>query len=538
MRADELLKTARRDEVWTKYCGFLDLNIKDFMDIQKRLLMEQVNFLRESNCDITKKFIKKSKIESLEDFRKAVPVTTYEDYEEFLSEQRDDVLPRKPVLWAHTSGRSGQMKWVPYTKEAYKSLGERVLAGVILSAARWKGDVRIDSNDTLVYNTPPRPYISGVSLRALADQFNFRFIPPLEETEALDFKDRIELGFQTGLVTGIDILGSLAVVLVKMGQRFAEGAQTTKISAQMLRPRAMVRMIRGWIRSKIERRSMLPKDLWRVKSIPSGGMDISIYRDKIEHYWGVTPFEQYGSTEEGAIATQTWNKKGMTFFPDAAFLEFIPEEEWSKWRRNRAYVPETVLFDEVEPEKRYELVITNFFGKPLVRYRMHDVVKFTALTDEETGIQLPQMTFVGRSNDFIDLAGFTGLIDEKMVWQSIADTGIGYEEWAVRKESIENKVVLHLYIEPTDHVPKEIIRRNVNDNLKKANRFYSDYEDLIEEPPLVVTTLNPGAFGALMAERSAQGADLAHLKPPHMNPSDEDIELLLTKSLAAKLEGN
>jgi phenylacetate-coenzyme A ligase PaaK-like adenylate-forming protein len=537
MNANELLKAGRRDEVWTKYCGFLDLDLSGFMEIQRRLLMEQVNFLLGSDCAITRKFIEGGPIESVADFRKAVPVTTYEDYEEFLAEQRDEVLPRKPIVWAHTSGRSGKMKWVPYTKEAYESLGERVLAGVILSAARWKGDVRIDSRDTLVYNTPPRPYISGVTLRALADHFDFDFIPPLDETEGMDFQERIARGFDVGLVTGIDILGSLAVVLVKMGQRFAEGARTTKLSAHMLHPKALFRMVRGWLRAKLEGRAMLPKDLWRLKSIPSGGMDTSIYREKIEYYWGVAPFEQYGSTEEGAIATQAWNKKGMTFFPDAAFLEFLPEEEWAKIRLDPAYIPQTRLLDEVEPGKRYELVISNFFGKPLLRYRMHDVVKFTALEDSETGVKLPQMVFVGRSSDFIDLAGYTGLLDEKLVWQSILDTEIAYEEWAVRKEMIDEKVVLHLYIETVERVPAETIRERVNANLKAANKSYADYEKLIEDSPIIVSVIERGSFGAFMKEKAARGADMAHLKPPHMNPSDEDVRLLLEKSAAIGAAG-
>ncbi len=44
------------------------------------------------------KIHKNNNIRSLKEFRKSVPVTTYEDYEEFLGEQRDDVLPREPVL--------------------------------------------------------------------------------------------------------------------------------------------------------------------------------------------------------------------------------------------------------------------------------------------------------------------------------------------------------------------------------------------------------------------------------------------------------
>jgi hypothetical protein len=416
---------------------------------------------------------------------------------------------------------------VPYTQQAYVRLGERVLAGVILAAARWKGDVRLDKNDVLVYNTPPRPYISGVALRALAEQFGFQFVPSLEETEDMTFQERIEKGFQTALITGIDILGSLSVVLVKMGERFAEGARTTQLSAQMLHPKASARLLRGLIRSKIEGRSMLPKDLWKLKALPSGGMDTSIYKDKITYYWGIAPYEQYGSTEEGSIATQAWNKKAMTFFPDGAFLEFVPEDEWDEWRREPAYQPHSVLLNEVEPNKRYEVVLTNFYGKPLLRYRMHDVIEFTSLQDEETGIKLPQMVFVGRTSDFIDLAGFTGLIDEKTAWQAIVNSGIRYEEWAMRKEHVDGRAILHLYIEPAEPIDKETVQTQVNENLKGLNPFYADYEAMIDAQPLEVTVLHAGSFQAYMKEKQDAGADPAHLKPAHMNASDEDIRLLL-----------
>jgi hypothetical protein len=520
----ELLRQGRKDEIWTKYCGFLDLGLDEFTEIQERLLMEQIALLSES--EIGRRFMEKAPT-SVEEFRRMVPITTYEDYEPYLDEKREDVLPQEPYLWAHTSGRSGSLKWVPYTEQAYMRLGERVLAGVILAAARWRGDFYLEENDILVYNTPPRPYISGVALRALAEQFSFQFIPPLEETEEMSFQDRIESGFQTAMVTGIDVLGSLSVVLVKMGESFAEGARTTKLSAQMLHPKAATRLVGGWLRSKIERRSMLPKDLWTVKAIPSGGMDTSIYKDKIAYYWGIEPYEQYGSTEEGAVATQAWNKKGMTFFPDGAFLEFVPEEEWTNWRRDPTYAPRTVLLNEVEPNKRYEVILTNFYGKPLLRYRMHDVIEFPSLQDEETGINLPQMVFVGRTSDLIDLAGFTGLIDEKMVWQAVINTGIRYEEWAMRKEYVQGAPILHLYIELRESVDKETAQVRIHEELKELNSFYADYESMIGVRPLEVTILPSGAFRAYMVKKQAAGADPAHLKPPHMNASDKDINFLL-----------
>jgi len=44
--------------------------------------------------------------------------------------------------------------------------------------------------------------------------------------------------------------------------------------------------------------------------------------------------------------------------------------------------------------------------------------------------------------------------------------------------------------------------------------------------PLEVTLLPQGAFSSYIAQRQAEGADLGHLKPPHINPSDEVLSLL------------
>jgi len=526
--ATELLRQGRKSQMWNKYCGFLDLNIDEFMQIQERLLMEEIHLI--SRHAIGRHFFGDRLPASIAEFRRRVPVTTYDDFQPFLAENQDDYPD--VCAWAHTSGRSGQVKWVPYTQAAYIRFGEDMLAQVIMGAAREKGDVRIEEGDKLVYNTPPRPYISGVALRAIADQFNFTFIPSLEETEGMDFQERITKSFDIGLDTGIDVLGSIASVLVKMGERFSENAQSVKITRSMIRPRVIYRLLRGFLRSKIQRRPLLPRDLWNVKAIPAGGSDTELYRDKIAYYWGVQPINGYACTEGGVLAVQAWNKKYSTFFPGSNFFEFIPMEEWAKWRSDPAYMPQTVLLNEVEPKKRYEVVITNFYGKPLLRYRTYDIVEFPVLEDTEAGIHLPQMTFVGRSPDFIDIAGFVGLLDERMVWQAIINTGIKYTEWAVRKEIVADEPVLRLYLETPEILDSEMVHEKIHTALKELNHDFADYESMIEKRALEVVLLMPGSYHAYTAERMAAGADLARLKPPHMNPSDEIIHTLTKHSQA------
>ena len=51
----DLLAKGRLDEIWEKYCGFFDLRISDYMDIQKELLLEQIQRL--GNCELGRKLL-------------------------------------------------------------------------------------------------------------------------------------------------------------------------------------------------------------------------------------------------------------------------------------------------------------------------------------------------------------------------------------------------------------------------------------------------------------------------------------------------
>ena len=57
-----------------------------------------------------------------------------------LSEKREDVLPEKPYVWCHTTGKTGTYKWAPYTKKMYRVMGGITLAGLIFATSRKKGN--------------------------------------------------------------------------------------------------------------------------------------------------------------------------------------------------------------------------------------------------------------------------------------------------------------------------------------------------------------------------------------------------------------
>lgn len=523
----ELLKQERKREIWTKFCGYLDLSIDEFMKIQERLLIEQMNLLHKS--PIGKKLLGKEPPSSVEEFRLRIPLTTYEDYVEELKDQKTDNLPKGSYSWAHTSGRSGEFthKWVPYTKRMYDRLGEVAVGAMLLASCSKKGDVKIEPGDIVLLATAPPPYVSGLLSHSTEEQAAFRFVPSLDVGEKMQFADRINEGFSLAMGTGLDYFYGLASVLAKIGERFEQGSGKIELSLRLFKPSTLIRLIKGMIVSKINQRRMLPKDIWNLKGIMTGGTDTVIYRDKIHHYWGKKPLEGYACTEGGTMAMQCWNYQGMTFFPDNDFLEFIPFDEHNKNRENSQYQPKTKLLNELKPGI-YELVFTNLLGGVFTRYRVGDLFEVISLRDDELNIDLPQVRFYSRSNDLIDLGGFTRL-NERSIWQSIEASGVAYEDWIARKEKDDGELLLHLYIEfkQSDNHTTDEVKNSVHESLKQIVPEYADMEKMFGGINLRVTKLSPGTWARYMEEQQKAGADLAHTKPAHIQPSDSDVGRLL-----------
>ncbi|HSM24495.1 MAG TPA: GH3 auxin-responsive promoter family protein [Anaerolineaceae bacterium] len=523
----ELLRQGKKEEIWTKLCGHLDLNIDEYMEIQERLLFEQIDYLK--NSVIGKALLGEKVPTTIEEFCNVVPLTTYKDYDPFLKDQKSDVLPFEPYGWARTSGRSGEYpwKWAPYTKQMFDQLGNGSLSAILMSSATRKGEVNIDPHNVLLLGTAPRPYMSGYLSLSVEEQSGFRFVPPLAEGEAMDFGERISAGFQQGMITGLDYFYGLASILAKIGERFETGGGSTKFSAGMLRPSVLLRLIKGFINAKAGKRKLLPKDIWKMKGVLTGGTDTDIFRKKIEYYWGKQPLEGYACTEGGIFAFQSWSYKGMTLLPDSNFYEFIPYEDHIKGRIDSTYKPKTVLFRDLVPGI-YEVVFTNLLGGVFTRYRIGDLIEVTSMRDEELEINLPQIRFYSRCDDIIDLAGLIRLT-EKSIWLVIEASGVKYVDWIARKEEKDGKPILHLYLElpEGDTTSTSEIEEILRSKFREKHNEFSDFEKMLGEENFVVTRLRDGGFANYMDEQRKAGADLAHIKPTHMQAPEKVIKRLL-----------
>ena len=524
----ELLREGRHEELWQKCCGFIDLSMDQFMTIQKRLLLEQIELL--NRCELGKKVMRGARPRTVEEFRALVPITTYADYDPYLPQQIEDALPMKPMFWQRTSGRSEEFtfKWVPVTRRMYEELDEVLLAVLIIASCKGRGDIVLEEHDKFLYAMAPPPYASGCWGRRAAEWGIFDFLPHIEKAEKMEFEERMREGFGLALTGGVDILFAITGLLIMMADQFGQGGGLERLRPLLGKPSALIRILKALIISKLARRSLLPKDIWSLKVLLAFGTDTAVYREKLRDMWGRNPLDVYGSTETLMTAMHLWDYKDMTFFPQINFLEFVPEEQYRRFAVDHNYQPSTFLLDEVELNTKYGLVISNFYGGAYTRYFMGDIIKVTTLHNKELGVCIPQMIFDSRVEGLVELAGFVRLT-ERIVWQAIEDSGLLYQDWIATKDIREGKDIMNVYIEPKGDNDIESYQAiySINERLKHLETYYSEYVAVLEKPPLQIIPIPRGAFQAYMLEQRSAGADLAHIKPPHMNPSNGIVEFLL-----------
>ena len=132
-------------------------------------------------------------------------------------------------------------------------------------------------------------------------------------------------------------------------------------------------------------------------------------------------------------------------------------------------------------------------------------------------------------DDIIDAGGFFGLT-EKVIWQAVSNTAIPYVDWAAREEQKEDRSFLHVYLELKGDIKlaEDSIARAIYAELQKMDEgfIYANVRPVPDNVPVIISLLPKGAFENHINLRRSQGADLAHLKPRHINPSDKELVIL------------
>lgn len=503
MNFEKKLKSESGNAIWQEYCGFLDLTMEEYMEIQYRLLNEQIDLL--SRCGLGQRFLKGRYPKNADEFRQMVPLTTYEDYADILLLKRTDMLPAPPVVWLQTTWESGSKpeKWAPYSEDMLKIYKTNIIAAMILSTSDEKGKFHVRPGYKALYALAPMPYATGLFPDLIDSEIKMHFLPPLKEARKLSFSQQSKEGFKLGLFQGMDMFFGMSGIIHRISQSFDLTSGGGSISLKKLfkmSPVMLYRLLRAKYISKRDNTPILPKDLFRLQGFVCVGTDTELYKSDLEKAWGRRPLEVMGGTEPSCMATETWSKNGLAFFPDACFYEFIPEHEMMKNLDDPSYQPRTYLMDELSANENYELVITVLKGGSFLRYRPGDVYRCVRLKNPEDGLDFPQFQYMDRVPTVIDIAGFTR-ITEGSIDRVIKMSGIDVSDWfALKKYDDDKRSYMQLYIELSGESEKTSIASSkvLGEHLSIYFKYYDDdYEDLkkmLGIDPMTVTVLPRGTM--------------------------------------------
>lgn len=528
MNLKEKLKNEQYNEIWKEYCGFLDLTMDEYMKIQKRLMEEQIRLW--SGCALGQHILKGKKPQTIEEFRRMVPLTTYEDYADILLQKRKETLPGNPIIWIQTTWEGGKhpIKVAPYTRSMLDTYRSNVVACLILSTSSEKGKFHVEETDKILYGLAPLPFATGLFPLALNEDIDIKFLPAVKDAVDMSFSERNKLGFKMAMQKDVEFffgLGSVAYAVSQSLSSMSGKSGTSLASLLKCKPRMIWRMLRAKSKCKQENRALKPKDLFHLKGFMVAGTDNQCYKDDLEELWGVRPMELFAGTEPSIIGTETWTRNGMYFFPDTCFYEFIAERDMLRNYEDPSYEPPTCLMDEVVPGEKYELVLSVLKGGAFARYRVGDMYRCVGLENREDQTVIPRFEYIDRVPWIIDIAGFTR-ISENGIKSVIELSGQPVTDWVALKEyNKEKRPYLHLYIEVErtalihQAMSTEILKELLTTYFKYIDQDYRDLKKILGMDPLTVTILRCGTFEAY-AEKNGR-------KPRHMNPPYYELAELL-----------
>ncbi len=529
MNMDQMLRNKQYKEIWQRYCGFLDYSIEEYMEIQNRLLMEQIDMY--ADCELGQHIMKGQHPKSPDEFRRMVPLTTYDDYADFLLPKNKDVLPSEPVVWIQTTWEGGKapVKVAPYTQTMISHHRDICLTCIILATSHARGHFDLKPGMNFLNGMAPLPYLTGLLPYSIQGEYSVNFMPSIDEGNSMSFGERNKAGFKLGMQKGIDLFYGLSSVIVKMGESFVEGSSNGGTSDLMgFEMKMLGKFAKAKINSKLKKEPIYPKDVFDLKGFVCAGTDSTHFKEKIENYWGVKPLEIFGGTEATAIGAESWSKDGIIMFPNICFYEFIPLGEYYKNLEDPSYVPKTYLMDELKEDEYYEIVITTLKGGAFARYRIGDIFKCEVLKKEADKIYLPHFRYVDRVDPIIDLAGFTR-ITETTISTVIMLSKLNITNWFAHKKYDELKrpyVALYIELGISDKgqglEDPQLIKEQLEIYFKYVDHDYKSLQKMIGIEPLQVHLLPSGTIQSY--------TDTLSHKMAKVNPSHFDIVEVLNRA--------
>ena len=488
-------------------------------------------------------------INSAKEYMTSVPLSEYEDYEEYIEEiikgKENPISVREVNHFAKSSGSAGNPKKVPMCLAGTDMFADYTLNLCFASMDRdlgksWKKSRGVSLASIQFENIGEITYgaISGKVREKYKEVEHYIYTSPLiatYPTEEMDIKylhlryalAEEDLSFMT--CSFLNLAVDAMEYLEKNWQVIVKDIGTGIIDENIKIPPKIKEDLLSEINPMPERAKKLKVEfengfegilrrIWKefkfIYGIGGGGF--KVYADKMRKYLGDAKMHlSVYSASEGIFATHLFPEShDMVLILDGAFYEFIDINDEKK-------IP--ITLDKVKKDQDYELVITNLSG--LYRYKIKDVIKVTGFLGT-----CPLVRFLYRKNQVIDMAGEKTNDDilNKAIFsfnQRVVFDLVEYSIYADYNYSPGRYIV---FIEGENFKgEKDICKmaRILDEEIGRANPSYRDKLKKKILSPLKLYFLRKNSFSIYRQLMVAQGGAVTQLKPVRVidNPFRENF---------------
>lgn len=535
--------------------GYFDIwrmhkNTKNARKKNEKLLFKILDINKNSKFGMKYGF---SNIKNVEDYRKAVPMTTFDDYEsyilEMVDENKSNILTSLDVIgYAQSSGSVGSRKIIPITKPEVnvytrytvtRMLAEtdayyRNILGKKLKMGRGYNTIPAFS-DTLP-NGLPNSNIPDIAAKKLGFLYPYILITPFTKQFDMFEIDSKYINMRLGLEDR-NMMYLFCVFLMNYTDHMHYLEANWKVIVDDIEkgtisdlakaiPETKEKLLKYFkpnperareLRIEFEKGfdETIMKRLWPNMSVISGIGTASFvpFTNIARKYTKDIPFDFsiYGASEGLFAACDKLESDKQLLLVDSCFYEFIPVEDDNI----------ILSLDELEIGKEYEIVITNQSG--LYRYRCGDVVKVLDYLND-----CPYIVFSYRKGQLLSLAG------EKTTEAHIAalvkaiekEANTKIKDWVVYNDLDDYPYHYVLLLENEEGKDLTLYNEFSHNTLEEINVRYKVIQEIGK---IVIRNLKAGSQDEWKAKRISEGVPVTQYKPVRILDSKDKEEFFMSR---------